>query len=73
MVAFTVNAEHGNRAVFDSLRCGTCHKLDTGKINPSLKEIPQAYKGKENQLLSYLKGAAESVVNPEKGATLWQP
>ena len=69
LVGFNVNAEDGI-AVFESLHCGTCHKIDTGKVNPSLKEITQAYKGKENQLQSYLKGEAESIVNPEKGGMM---
>ena len=62
----SATAEEG-KDVFESLHCATCHKVDTGKVNPSLESIAQAYKGKENQLLSYLKGEAESIVNPGKG------
>ena len=58
-------AEDG-KDVFESLHCGICHKVDTGKTNPSLMEIAEAYKGKESQLMSYLQGESESVVRPEK-------
>jgi cytochrome c551/c552 len=61
-----VKAEEG-KVFFESLRCGSCHKLDTGKVNPSLKEIAAAYEGKKDHLLSYLKGEAPSVVVPDKG------
>jgi len=59
-------AEDG-KDVFESLRCGICHKVDTGKTSPSLMEIAQAYKGKESQLMSYFQGESEPVVKPEKG------
>ncbi len=66
LVGLNVRAEEG-KEIFDSLRCGSCHKIDTGKANPSLKEITRSYKGMENRLLSYLNGEVESIVNPEKG------
>jgi cytochrome c551/c552 len=69
LVAFHVQAMAG-QGVFDSLHCGNCHKVDTGKTNPSLKEIARSYKGKENQLANYLRGETESIVNPGKGAMM---
>jgi len=66
LVPFGVQAEDG-KDIFKSLLCGNCHKVDTGKANPSLKEITRFYKGKESQLLNYLNGEVGSVVNPEKG------
>lgn len=66
-VAFAVKAEDG-KGIFDSLHCGICHKADRGSaVTPSLKQIAGSYKGKENQLLNYLKGEAPSVINPKKG------
>ena len=35
-------------------------------MNPSLTEISQAYLGKEEQLVKYLKGVSEAIVRPEK-------
>ncbi len=39
-------------------------------FTPSLNEIARYYKGNKNQLQSYLKGEAESIVNPEKGGMM---
>jgi cytochrome c551/c552 len=69
LFGFGVKAEEG-KDIFESLRCGSCHKVDIGKATPSPKEIAQAYKGKENQLQSYLKGEADPIVNPEKGGMM---
>ena len=57
-------------AVFKDLHCAVCHKLETGKTNPSLKEIAQAYRGKQDQLIKYLKGEGESVIKPEKASMM---
>ena len=58
-------------AIFKSQGCMTCHKKEgTSKINPSLAEISQAYQGKEEQLIKYLKGESEAIVRPEKGSMM---
>ena len=69
LLGVNVRAEEG-KMLFDSLRCGICHKVDTGKSTPSLKEIARSYKEKENQLLDYLEGKAEPIINPERGGTM---
>ena len=69
LISMNAYAEDG-QATFDSLRCGICHKPDTGKTMPSLKDIAAAYKGKENQLLSYFKGDSEPIVSPQKKGTM---
>jgi len=53
--------------IFKAQRCNSCHKPETGKVNPSLKEIAQAYQGNEDQLINYLKDEGESIIKPEKG------
>ena len=59
------------QAIFKAQGCMTCHKKEgTSKINPSLAEIAQAYQGKEEQLIKYLKGESEAVVRPEKGSMM---
>jgi cytochrome c551/c552 len=68
-LAANVSAEEGG-SIFSSHHCGTCHKLDTGKANPSLKEIAQGYQGKEERLISFLKGESEPIIRPEKGAMM---
>ena len=62
-------AEDGE-SIFSSHHCGTCHKLDTGKVNPSLKNIAQGYQGKEDRLISYFKGESEPIIRPEKGEVM---
>ena len=62
----TAYADNGE-AIFKSLGCMSCHKKEgTSKVNPSLAEISQAYQGKEEQLIRYLKGESEAIVKPEK-------
>ena len=63
--ALNTGAEE-EKPVFESLRCGICHKADTGRIYPSLKEIATAYKGNSEDLKKYLHGESESIVNQEK-------
>ena len=67
MVAMnTARADEGE-TIFKSQGCMSCHKKEsTSKVNPSLTEISQAYQGKEEQLIKYLKGESEAIVRPEK-------
>lgn len=59
-------AKAGNGgAIFESLHCGMCHRVDTGNTIPSLQQITQAYKGKEGRLVTFLQGGAEAIVNPK--------
>jgi cytochrome c len=62
----TALADEGE-TIFKSQGCISCHKKEsTSKVNPSLTEISQAYQGKEEQLIRYLKGESEAIVRPEK-------
>jgi cytochrome c len=62
----TALADEGE-AIFKSHGCTSCHKkTSVSKLNPSLTEISQAYQGKEEQLIKYLKGESEPIVRPEK-------
>jgi cytochrome c551/c552 len=58
------------KPVFQSLNCGICHKADTGKAYPSLKEIAGAYNGDKEKLEKYLKGNGEPIFNQEKGKSM---
>ena len=72
LVLFPINvgAEEG-KAIFKSLHCGVCHRLDKGSASrPSLKEIAQGYHGKEEQLISFLRGESEPTIRPGKGAVM---
>lgn len=56
--------------MFTALRCGSCHKPETGKTNPSLKQIAQAYQGKKDLLMKYLEGESEPIIKPEKAGMM---
>lgn len=66
-----VTSTVAGESIFISNRCGTCHKPDISSAGrPSLKEISQAYKGKDQQLHKYFKGESESIVIPAKAGTM---
>ena len=69
-LATTSYSADPNEAVFQSNRCGICHKPDVSKSNPSLKEIARAYQGKESQLAKYLQGESDPIVVPERAGTM---
>ena len=64
-----VKARDG-KDVFESLRCGICHKTDNGRINPSLKEIARAYEGDVDRVMHYFQGEADPLVNKEKAGIM---
>ena len=69
-VAVGVGAQDG-QAIFKAQGCASCHRpTSSSKVNPSLTDIAQAYRGKENQLLSYLKGESDPIVKPEKASLM---
>ena len=66
----TQAADPAQETQFEALRCAICHKADTGKVFPSLKEIAKAYNGNEEKLIGYLKGNSDPIVKPEKSQTM---
>ncbi|WP_457641683.1 c-type cytochrome [Persephonella sp.] len=52
--------------IFKSKGCGACHKPAAKGVGPSLKDIAAAYKGKEGDLIKFLKGEAPAIVDPAK-------
>lgn len=67
--AFNVVADD-EKPVFNSLKCNICHKPDTGKAYPSLKEIATGYNGDQEKLTSYLQGKSEPILNKKKGKSM---
>lgn len=67
-----VGAEHGE-GIFNSQGCTSCHKPAISKIGPSLKEITEAYQEKEDQLIIYLKGEAEPIMEAAKASMMKGP
>jgi cytochrome c551/c552 len=65
-----VAAEQGE-TLFKSQGCTACHRPESAsKVNPSLTEIAQMYRGKEDQLTLYLNGEAEAIVKPDKAGMM---
>ena len=54
------------KAIFQSKGCAACHNPTVDTVGPSLKKIAQAYAGKEQQLIEFLKGHGKAIVDPAK-------
>ncbi|AXB55862.1 c-type cytochrome [Flavobacterium fluviale] len=50
--------------------CFACHQPDQKVIGPSVKEIAKIYKDKNGDMLTFLKGNAEPIVDPSQFAVM---
>jgi cytochrome c len=46
--------------------CITCHKPDIKLVGPSLQDIAKIYKEKNGNMISFLKGEGEALVDPSQ-------
>jgi len=53
-------------SLFVSKGCASCHPPRRDGMGPSLERIAQAYSGKKEDLLRYLKGQGEAIVDPQR-------
>ena len=44
--------------------CVACHKVDQKVIGPSIQEIAKIYKDKKGNIINFLKGEDEAIVDP---------
>jgi cytochrome c len=44
--------------------CTACHQVDQKVIGPSIQEIAKTYKDKKGDIITFLKGNAEPIVDP---------
>ena len=44
--------------------CATCHKPDVNLIGPSVQDIAKIYKEKNANIITFLKGEGEPIVDP---------
>jgi cytochrome c len=59
--------EQLGKEIFESKgNCFACHKPDQKIIGPSLQEIAKIYKDKNGDIVSFLKGNEEPLVDPEQ-------
>lgn len=53
--------------IFESKgNCFACHKPDQKIVGPSIAQIAQIYKDKGGDIVSFLKGSEEPIVDPEQ-------
>jgi cytochrome c551/c552 len=52
--------------LFQSKGCAACHQASADTVGPSLKKIAGAYAGKKDQLVKFLKGEHDAIVDPAK-------
>lgn len=60
------NLELGKR-LFTEKTCATCHQIDAKVIGPSIKEINRIYAEKNGDMMKFLKGEAEAIVDTDAG------
>jgi cytochrome c len=46
--------------------CVSCHQVDQKIIGPSIQEIGKTYKDKKGDIITFLKGNADPIVDPEQ-------
>lgn len=46
--------------------CTACHQVDQKIIGPSIQEIAKMYKDKKGDIITFLKGNAEPIVDPSQ-------
>ncbi len=52
----------GNR-LFSEKTCTTCHAVSSTKVGPSVKEIMRVYKEKNGDIVAFLKGESNPIVD----------
>lgn len=57
-------AEKGAEIFVGKGTCATCHKLDVKLVGPSLQDIAKIYNDKKANMVTFLKGEAEPIVDP---------
>ena len=50
--------------------CTSCHQADQKVIGPSIKEIAKIYKDKNGNMVDFLKGESEAIVDPSQFAVM---
>lgn len=50
--------------------CISCHQVDQKVIGPSIQEIAKTYKDKKGDIVTFLKGNAEPIVDPSQFAVM---
>lgn len=59
-------AEKGKEIFEGKGTCFTCHKKDVKVVGPSIQDIVKIYKEKNGNIITFLKGEAEPLVDPSQ-------
>jgi cytochrome c551/c552 len=57
-------------ALFRSLHCNGCHKVEGKGVGMDLKKIARGYEAKAQRLNNYLAGKVEALLNPAKARVM---
>ncbi|MBC7847494.1 MAG: c-type cytochrome [Flavobacterium sp.] len=60
----------GNEIFHGKGACVACHKTDVKLVGPSLQDIAKIYKEKNGDMVSFLKGEGEAIVDPTQYAVM---
>lgn len=55
------------KKLFADKTCATCHALDTKIIGPSIKDMIKIYNEKGGNMVEFLKGNADAIVDTDPG------
>ncbi|PXY39995.1 cytochrome C552 [Flavobacterium cheongpyeongense] len=69
--AATKSPEELGKEIFEGKgNCTSCHQPDQKIIGPSIKEIAKTYKDKNADIVTFLKGNGEPIVDPSQFAVM---
>lgn len=58
------------QTLFEENNCVACHQLNQKVVGPSLQEMAKIYKEKKGNLVLFLKGEAQPIVDPSQYETM---
>ena len=61
--------KHPGEAIFNTMKCGTCHGTEAKQRGPSLSTIADTYTDVD-QMLLFFNGKMESIVEPARAKTM---
>lgn len=69
--AKAVTPEALGKEIFEGKgNCISCHQVDQKVIGPSIQEIGKTYKDKKGDIITFLKGNADPIVDPSQFAVM---
>lgn len=60
----------GKQIFEEQANCFSCHQPDKNIIGPSIQEIAKTYKDKKGDIITFLKGKSEPIVDPSQFAVM---